>query len=232
MKHGKSLVLIVFLMAVVTVISGCWPFCEKYVTKSYAKNHPDFGKPDLGGIVMEGEFTSCKSDNLLKFEGYYKTLDTITLVFEASSPIDGKMCKRYAETHYNVILQGVIYKRDLFHKYVTYQFEPFVYEKNGEEIHVDRAKMRSVRFPISDDEPESYYYLDIKGYRQFKGIKDELKEVDMVVAKRTQKRVVEQSYWTDYVYDETSQYYNAETGKWTEKVLEDQMTNNMPLEME
>ena len=230
MKHRKSIILIVVLMAAVSLIAGFRLFGDKYVTKCYAKNHPDFGKSDLGGIVMEGEFTSCNSDNLLKFEGYYKTLDTITLVFDASSPINGKMLKRYADTHYNATLQGVIYERSFTHKYVTYQFEPFVYEKDGEEIHVDRAKMRSVRFPVSDDEPESYYFLDIKGYRQFKGIKDELKEVDMVVAKRTQKRVVEQSYWTDYVYDETSQYYNAETGKWTEKVLEDQMTNYMPLE--
>ena len=230
MKFVKSVVLVAVLMAVASLITGFWLLPEKYVSKSYAKRHPDFGKPDLGGIVMEGEFISCNSDNLLKFEGYYKTLDTITLVFDASSPISGKMLKRYADTHYNAIFQGVIYKSGLMHKYVTYQFEPFSYEKDGEVIHVDKAKVRSFRFPLSDTEPQSFYYLDIKGYRGNKGIKDELKEVDMVASKYTQTQEIEQSYWTDYMYDQILQYYNAETGKWTEKVLEDQMTNNMPLE--
>jgi len=232
MKHRKSIVLIAVLITAVSLIAGFRLFGDKYVTKCYAKNHPDFGKPDLGGIVMEGEFISCNSDNLLKFEGYYKTLDTITLVFGASSPINGKMLKRYADTHYNANFQGVIYKSGLMHKYVTYQFEPFSYEKNGEEIHVDRAKVRAFKFPLSDDEPQSYYYLNIKGYRTYKGIKDELKEVDMVVSKDTQIKELNRGYYTDYMYDEILQYYNAETGKWTEKVLEDQMTNNMPLEME
>ena len=230
MKFVKSVVLVAVLMAVASLITGFWLFPEKYVSKSYAKRHPDFGKPDLGGIVMEGEFISCNSDNLLKFEGYYKTLDTITLVFGASSPVNGKMLKRYADTHYNANFQGVIYKSGLMHKYVTYQFEPFSYEKDGEVIHVDKAKVRSFRFPVSDTEPQSFYYLDIKGYRGNKGIKDELKEVDMVASKYTQTQEIEQSYWTDYMYDEILQYYNAETGKWTEKVLEDQVTNNMPLE--
>lgn len=230
MKFVKSVVLVAVLMAVASLITGFWLLPEKYVSKSYAKRHPDFGKPDLGGIVMEGEFISCNSDNLLKFEGYYKTLDTITLVFDASSPISGKMLKRYADTHYNANFQGVIYKSVLMHKYVTYQFEPFSYEKDGEVIHVDKAKVRSFRFPLSDTEPQSFYYLDIKGYRGNKGIKDELKEVDMVASKYTQTQEIEQSYWTDYMYDQILQYYNAETGKWTEKVLEDQMTNNMPLE--
>lgn len=230
MKFVKSVVLVAVLMAVASLITGFWLLPEKYVSKSYAKRHPDFGKPDLGGIVMEGEFISCNSDNLLKFEGYYKTLDTITLVFDASSPISGKMLKRYADTHYNANFQGVIYKSGLMHKYVTYQFEQFSYEKDGEVIHVDKAKVRSFRFPLSDTEPQSFYYLDIKGYRGNKGIKDELKEVDMVASKCTQTQEIEQSYWTDYMYDQILQYYNAETGKWTEKVLEDQMTNNMPLE--
>ena len=230
MKFVKSVVLVAVLMAVASLITGFWLLPEKYVSKSYAKRHPDFGKPDLGGIVMEGEFISCNSDNLLKFEGYYKTLDTITLVFDASSPISGKMLKRYADTHYNANFQGVIYKSGLMHKYVTYQFEPFSYEKDGEVIHVDKAKVRSFRFPLSDTEPQSFYYLDIKGYRGNKGIKDELKEVDMVASKYTQTQEIEQSYWTDYMYDQILQYYNAETGKWTEKVLEDQITNNMPLE--
>ena len=230
MKFVKSVVLVAVLMAVASLITGFWLLPEKYVSKSYAKRHPDFGKPDLGGIVMEGEFISCNSDNLLKFEGYYKTLDTITLVFGASSPINGKMLKRYADTHYNANFQGVIYKSGLMHKYVTYQFEPFSYEKDGEVIHVDKAKVRSFRFPLSDTEPQSFYYLDIKGYRGNKGIKDELKEVDMVASKYTQTQEIEQSYWTDYMYDQILQYYNAETGKWTEKELEDQMTNNMSLE--
>lgn len=230
MKFVKSVVLVAVLMAVASLITGFWLLPEKYVSKSYAKRHPDFGKPDLGGIVMEGEFTRCNSDNLLKFEGYYKTLDTITLVFDASSPISGKMLKRYADTHYNANFQGVIYKSGLMHKYVTYQFKPFSYEKDGEVIHVDKAKVRSFRFPLIDTEPQSFYYLDIKGYRGNKGIKDELKEVDMVASKYTQTQEIEQSYWTDYMYDQILQYYNAETGKWTEKVLEDQMTNNMPLE--
>ena len=230
MRFVKSVVLVAVLMAVASLITGFWLLPEKYVSKSYAKRHPDFGKPDLGGIVMEGEFTRCNSDNLLKFEGYYKTLDTITLVFDASSPISGKMLKRYADTHYNANFQGVIYKSGLMHKYVTYQFEPFSYEKDGEVIHVDKAKVRSFRFPLSDTEPQSFYYLDIKGYRGNKGIKDELKEVDMVASKYTQTQEIEQSYWTDYMYDQILQYYNAETGKWTEKVLEDQVTNNMPLE--
>ena len=230
MKFVKSVVLVAVLMAVASLITGFWLFPEKYVSKSYAKRHPDFGKPDLGGIVMEGEFISCNSDNLLKFEGYYKTLDTITLVFGASSPVNGMMLKRYADTHYNANFQGVIYKSGLMHKYVTYQFEPFSYEKDGEVIHVDKAKVRSFRFPLSDTEPQSFYYLDIKGYRGNKGIKDELKEVDMVASKYTQTQEIEQSYWTDYMYDQILQYYNAETGKWTEKVLEDQMTNNMPFE--
>lgn len=230
MKFVKSVVLVAVLMAVASLITGFWLLPEKYVSKSYAKRHPDFGKPDLGGIVMEGEFIRCNSDNLLKFEGYYKTLDTITLVFDASSPISGKMLKRYADTHYNANFQGVIYKSGLMHKYVTYQFEPFSYEKDGEVIHVDKAKVRSFRFPLSDTEPQSFYYLDIKGYRGNKGIKDELKEVDMVASKYTQTQEIEQSYWTDYMYDQILQYYNAETGKWTENLLEDQMTNNMPLE--
>ena len=67
MKFVKSVVLVAVLMTVASLITGFWLLPEKYVSKSYAKRHPDFGKPDLGGIVMEGEFTSCNSDSLKSF---------------------------------------------------------------------------------------------------------------------------------------------------------------------
>lgn len=226
MRIQKSVAVIVLLSVVISIFAGCGMTAHKYVAARYGKDNPEFGKPDLNGIVKEGDFIACNDDNLLKFQGYYKGLDYITLVFEVSSPIDAKMVKRCAGESHSGSLQGVIYDKDLDHEYVTFQYETFIYEKNGEVIQSDKTKtVNSFRFPLSDNEPASYYYLNIKGYSNNK-----YKDVDMVISLRTQTTVVEQSYWTDYKYDETIQYYNAGTEKWTQEEINDQMTDNMPLE--
>ena len=220
MRIQKGVAVIVLLSVVISIFAGCGMTAHKYVAARYGKDNPEFGKPDLNGIVKEGDFIACNDDNLLKFQGYYKGLDYITLVFDASSPIDAKMVKRCAGESYSGSLQGVIYDKDLDHE------STFIYEKNGEVIQSDKTKtVNSFRFPLSDNEPASYYYLNIKGYSNNK-----YKDVDMVISLRTQTTVVEQSYWTDYRYDETWQFYHADTEQWNTSMTQNKKTYYMPIE--
>ena len=227
MKKSIVLLLMAVLLIAVAALAGCGAVTEKYVNGSYAECNPEFGKPDLGGIVTEGDFVKCNDKNLLKFRGYYKGSHFITLVFDSSSPVDGKMLERYVDKENERYLQGVIYKKDLTSKYVTFQFEPLTNEKTGLEF--DRADTRFFEFPENKSEPESYYFLSLRSYGSYQGISG-IRKDNFIISHRTQKEVVEQSYWTDYKFDETVQYYDDDTGKWTTEKLVDQMTNNMPLE--
>ena len=235
--------LIVSIVLLVAVLTGCTggmkafdvpdPIMltksEKFVNLSYQKRNEDFSKKDLGSIRKDSLFTSCSPENLLRFCGYYKGFDFVTLVFEASSPIETDQLKRDAETRYSARLQGIIYYRDPNYKYVTYQYEPFIYEKNGEVTQTNTVNDKFFTFKLNGKEPETYYRIDIKGLRG-KYLNKDLEPCDMVIYYRVQKEVLEQSYWTDYKYDETRQFYHADTEKWNTSMVHNKKTNYMPLE--
>lgn len=202
---------------------------EKFVNQSYLKRHEDFSKSELGGIRKDSRFTACSHENLLRFCGYYSGLDFVTLVFERSSPVETDQLKRDAEQRYNSRLQGIIYYQDASYKYVTYQYEPSIYEKNGEPTQGRSVNDRRFSFKLNDKEPETYYQIDVRGLRG-KYLNKDLEECDMVIYYRLQTGVIEQSYWTDYRYDETRQFYHADKEKWNTSMIHNKKTNYMPLE--
>jgi hypothetical protein len=91
------------------------------------------------------------------------------------------------------------------------------------------ASKLSVQFPLNDKDHESYYSVDFNGFKT-RSYNPNVVEYDMCIVKKTQTAVIEQSYWTDYKYDEIIQYYSHDTGKWTQKEAYDLRTNYMPLE--
>ena len=243
MKTGKKAIQIVSIVLLVAVLTGCTggmkafdvpdPIMltksEKFINLSYQKRHEDFSKKDLGSIRKDSLFTSCSPENLLRFCGYYKGLDFVTLVFELSSPVESDQLKRDADERYNARLQGIIYYQDPNYKYVTYQYEPFIYEKNGEVTQTNTVNDKFFTFKLNDKEHETYYRIDIKGLRG-KYLNKDLEPCDMVIYYRVQTEVLEQSYWTDYKYDETRQFYHADTEKWNTSMVHNKKTNYMPLE--
>lgn len=243
MKTGKRALFLCSLLLIVSIFAGCADWTsygadpvpglnlktEKFVCLSYAKYDEDFSRGDLGAIRTEGGFTYCSSNNMLKFRGYYRGLDFITLVFEKSSPINSGMLKRDADNRYSRSLQGMIFAQDSHHKFVTYQYETAIYDKNGEPSQAKTASANSFKFQVSDDEPETYYSINLRGYKG-KYLNKDLEECDMVITHRVQTEVLPQSYWTDYGYDETQQFYHADKLKWNTRDFNDKRTNYMPLE--
>ena len=243
MKTRKRSILIVSILLFISVLTGCSggmriidlpdplmiPKTEKFINQSYLKRNEDFSKNDLRNIRKDSRFTACSPENLLRFCGYYKGLDFVTLVFETSSPVETDQLKRDAEQRYSARLQGIIYYQDPYYKYVTYQYEPFVYEKNGVMTQSNTVSDSYFKFRLNDKEPETYYQINIKGLRG-KYLNKDLEECDMEIRYRVQKAVVEQSYWTDYKYDETRQFYHADKEKWNTSMIHNKKTNYMPLE--
>ena len=236
-------ILIISIVLIITVLTGCsdgvrtfdlpdpimLTKSEKFVNQSYLKRHEDFSKRELGGIRKDSRFTSCSHENLLRFCGYYKGLDFVTLVFESSSPVEIDQLKRDAEERYNARLQGIIYYQDASYKFVTYQYEPKIYEKNGEPTQSNSVNDSRFSFKLNDKEPETYYQINIKGLHG-KYLNKDLEECDMEIRYRVQKEVIEQSYWTNYRYDETRQFYHSDSEKWNTSMVRDMKTDYMPLE--
>lgn len=236
-------ILIVSMVLLVAVLTGCTggmkafdvpdPIMltksEKFVNQSYQKRHEDFSKKDLKSIRKDSLFTSCSPENLLRFTGYYKGFDFVTLVFERTSPIESDQLKRDAETRYSARLQGIIYYQDPNYKYVTYQYEPFIYEKNGEVTQKSSVSGSIFSFKLNDKEHETYYRIDINGLHG-KYLNKDLEPCDMVIYYRVQTEVIDRDYYTDYKYDETRQFYHADMEKWNTSMVHNKMTDYMPLE--
>ena len=243
MKTRKKAILIVSVLLLIAVLTGCsgrvsdlgvpdlFTFfrTEKFVNQSYLKRHEDFSKSELGGIRKDSRFTACSHENLLRFCGYYKGLDFVTLVFESSSPVEPDQLQRVTDQVYNARLQGIIYYQDSSHKYVTYQYEPAIYEKNGEPTQKSSVNDSRFSFKLNDRESETYYQINIKGLHG-KYLNKDLEECDMEIRYRIQKEAIEQSCWTDYRYDETRQFYHSDTEKWNTSMVRDMKTDYMPLE--
>lgn len=214
-------------MLVAGIFSGCSAGTRKFVSMKYLELHENFTEAELGDIRTDGDYVGCNPDNMLKLQGVYTGPDFVTLVFDASSPVQPEQVKRYADTRYNGFFQGVIYKRDLTCKYVTYQYETIIHKQTDEQMKT--ASKLSVQFPLNDKDHESYYSVDFNGFKT-RSYNPNVVEYDMCIVKKTQTAVIEQSYWTDYKYDEIIQYYSHDTGKWTQKEAYDLRTNYMPLE--
>jgi hypothetical protein len=226
MGKRKITLLITILMLVAGAFSGCRAGTRKYVSQEYLKRHEDFSEEELGDIRTDGDYVGCNPDNMLKLKGIYTGLDFVTLVFDASSPVQPEQARRFADKHYNAYFQGVIYKNDLACKFVTYQYATIIHN-NG--IQMKTASKLAVQFYLNDEEPMSYYSVDFRGFKT--SVKNsKMVEYDMYIVKRKQTGVINESYWTDYTYDEIAQYYSRDTGKWTQKETLDRRTNNMPLE--
>ena len=239
----KKAILLISIVLIITVLTGCsggmrtfdlsdpimLTMSEKFVNQSYLKRHQDFSKKDLGGIRKDSLFTACSHENMLRFCGYYKGLDFVTLVFERESPIETDQLKRATDQGYNARLQGIIYYQDPSYKYVTYQYEPAIYEKNGEPTQKSSVNDSRFSFKLNDREAETYYQINIKGL-QGKYLNYDLEECDMEIRYRVQKEAIEQSYWTDYRYDETRQFYHSDSEKWNTSMVRDKKTDYMPLE--
>ena len=214
-------------MLVAGIFSGCRAGTRKFVSQQYLKYHEDFSEAELGDIRTDGDYVGCNPDNMLKLKGVYTGLDFVTLVFDASSPVEPEQVRRFADKHYNAYFQGVIYKNDLACKFVTYQYKTIIFEQTDTQMKT--ASKLAVQFYLSDNKPMSYYSIDFRGYKT--SVKNpKMIEYDLCILKRIQTGVIEESYWTDYTYDEIAQYYSHETGKWTQKETFGRRTNNMPLE--
>ena len=226
MGKRKIALLITILMLVAGIFSGCRAESRKFVSQKYLKRHEDFSEADLGDIRTDGDYVGCNPDNMLKLKGVYTGPDFVTLVFDASSPVQPEQAKRFADKNYSAYFQGVIYKNDLACKFVTYQYKTIIHN-NGEQMKT--ASKLAVQFFLNDEEPMSYYSIDFRGFKT--SVKNSrMVEYDMCIVKRKQTGVINESYWTDYTYDEFAQYYSHDTGKWTQKNTMDRRTNNMPLE--
>ncbi|MBO4450570.1 MAG: hypothetical protein J5777_08280 [Clostridiales bacterium] len=241
MKTRKRAVLIITLTLLMAALTGCVggirdidipgiiTRTDKYVNQSYAERHEDFSKKDLGGIRKDSRFIYCSPENLMRFRGYYRGLDFVTLVFEAASPVETEQLRREAEERYNIRLQGIIYSQDPDYKYVTYQYEPLIYNVHGEPTQESSVNDSYFTFKLNDKESETYYRINIKGLRG-KYMNKDLEACEMVIYHRIQTEVIEESYWTDYRYNETRQFYHADTEKWNTSVIRNSKTNYMPLE--
>ena len=239
----KKAILLISIVLIIAVLTGCsggmrsfelsdpimLTMSEKFVNQSYLKRHQDFSKKDLGGIRKDSLFTACSHENMLRFCGYYKGLDFVTLVFERESPVETDQLKRATDQGYNARLQGIIYYQDPSYKYVTYQYEPAIYEKNGEPTQKSSVNDSRFSFKLNDREAETYYQINIKGL-QGKYLNYDLEECDMTIYYRLQTEVIEESYWTDYRYDETWQFYHADTEQWNTSMTQNKKTYYMPIE--
>lgn len=227
MGKRKITLLIAILMLVAGIFSGCRAGTRKFVSQQYLKYHEDFSEAELGDIRTDGDYVGCNPDNMLKLKGIYTGLDFVTLVFDASSPVEPEQVRRFADKHYNAYFQGVIYKNDLACKFVTYQYKTIIFEQTDTQMKT--ASKLAVQFYLSDEKPMSYYSVDFRGFKT--SVKNpKMIEYDLCILKRKQTGVIEESYWTDYTYDDIAQYYSHATGKWTQKETFGRRTNNMPLE--
>lgn len=180
----------------------------------------------LGDIVTEGDYYEADSRNMLSYTGAYKGLDYVTLIFDGNSPIGLDNIEMYLSEDplLNRNLDGILYQEKGGSKYITFKYETtFLEYPDGTTEQFDSARSEnSFTIPTKADEPMSYYLISIKPVQD--------SDYEAFVGEFVQKEVIEQSYWTDYKYDKVIQYYDKETGSWTEESTKDLYTDNMPLE--
>lgn len=59
-----------------------------------------------------GEFNECNPKNMLKFEGFYRGLDFVTLVFDVSSPVGLRNVELFItnKVWLQQFLEGILYR--------------------------------------------------------------------------------------------------------------------------
>ena len=122
--------------------------------------------------------------------------------------------------------EGILYQEKDGNKYITFKYRTEFYEYPDGSVEQLNATKTENSFNIhtKPGEPMSFYRISIKPVLN--------NDYEASVSEYIQKEAVEQSYWTDYKYDELTQYYDKETDSWTEETTKDLITDNMPLEQE
>lgn len=228
--------LAVFLVALMAM--SCFAGCKKVKSgrirqrdsKLYKfvveRKADEVTKDSLGDIVTEGDYYEADPNNMLCYTGAYKGPDYVTLIFDGNSPIDLENIELYIseDSLLNRNLDGILYQEKDSSKYITFKYETkFLEYPDGTTEQFDSARSEtSFTIPTKADEPMSYYIIRITPVPN--------SDYEAFVGEFVQKEVIEQSYWTDYKYDKVIQYYDRETGSWTEESTKDLYTDNMPLE--
>ncbi len=243
MKQGsfRKGLIIILALAFAAGCFGCAKKVDKHKSRkktesetyrfvaTYRKDEVD--EDSLGDIRTEGDLNECDPGNMLHYLGFYRGLDYVTIVFDDTSPIDLHNAELAAEMDSRMParparLEGVIYRESEGKKYVTFKFLTDYYDNYGEHEQIDSVGNWSrFYFPISEDEPMSFYYVIAE---ELPPQYDRAPEIE--VGQYIQRQEIEQSYWMDYRYDRITEAYSGNTGRWEREEVTDQMTNNMPLE--
>ena len=219
-KIYRIVSVMLFVFAAMLNFTGCADHeLHRYVTEWKTD---EIEEDSLGEIVTAGEFYEVDSNNMLRYKGAYKGLDYVTLVFDNSSPVNlenVELCIS-EQRNFNHFFEGILYQEKDGNKYITFKYETIIYRTGGQ--HEATRGVNTFILPTNAEEPMSYYLISIKPLFH--------EDYEAGVSEYIQKESVDRSYYTDYIYDVMTQYYDRETDRWTEEILEDLETNNMPLE--
>ncbi|MCR5328249.1 MAG: hypothetical protein K6E12_05330 [Saccharofermentans sp.] len=220
---------VVQILSFILLMSGCGVFEKRGYTYKYVVEDAldKISVDDLGDIRTDGDFNKCNPKNMLKYEGYYRGLDYVTLVFDDSSPVGLQNVELFItnKVWLQQFLEGILYRRENGKKYVGFKFTTIFHSANDQ---MDTAKYsREFRLPTKESEVMSYYEIRILPFRGFSDV-----DYDACVAEFKQKKVIQQSgygfNWEDYKYDVVYQYYFADSDKWETVKEKDCMTNWAP----
>lgn len=220
---------VVLILSSIFLVPGCSSFEKRGETIKYVVNRKsdEVSVDDLGDIRADGDFNECNPENMLKYVGYYKGPDYVTLVFDDSSPISIHNVELFIseEVWVSSFLDGILYRNESGKKYVEFKFETVFHGSSQ----MDTAKgAREFKLPTKESEYMSYYEICILPFVGFSSI-----DYDACVAEYKQNEVVEQSgygfVWKDYKYDVVCQYYFADSDNWETEKYEDRMTDLAPV---
>ena len=222
---------VVLILSFMILMSGCGVFEKHGYTYKYVVEDAldKISVDNLGDIRSDGDFNKCNPKNMLKYEGYYRGLDFVTLVFDDSSPVGLRNVELFItnKVWLQQFLEGILYRRENGKKYVEFKFSTIIHSADNQ---MDTAKYsRGFRLPTKEAEEMSYYSITISPLPSmaFSDLK-----YDAFVAEYKQKEVIQQSgyglTWNDYKYDVVHQYYFADSDKWETVKEKDCMTNLAP----
>lgn len=243
-RFWKILTFTMLLVITITCFAGCRNTTakrvkdkdDKYKTSELYRavtkwKEDDITIDDLGSeIIIDGDFNEVDPDNMLKFKGWYKGYDFVTLVFDRSSKIEQKNVELFASEEpilsYNGHLEGVLYQEKAGLKYLTFKFNTTILSyADGVDRQADTAAgYNFFTLPTKAGEPMSYYQIFISREREEHAMGE---MINISECKQTQE--LDRSYYMDYRYDSKIQRY--EDGQWSDiEQYKDNETDNMPLE--
>ena len=133
-------IIVVLVLFSILLLNGCGSIEKRGQTYKYVVHEKsgDVSFEDLGDIRTDGDFNKCNPKNMLKYEGFYKGPDYVTLVFDDSSPIGLRNVELFIseEVWLQQFLEGILYRREHGKKYVGFKFKTVFH---GEE-QMDTAK--------------------------------------------------------------------------------------------